>query len=125
MRVLIVEDDNAVRQAFSKILEQAGFVVVQAPDADHAFSEIKKSSKFDAVVCDVALPGLEGTAFFEHLSQHNPELADRLVFVTGYSRDDNTKKLLEHTGRPFLTKPVDVKDFLAAVVRTAQHPGAK
>lgn len=125
MRVLIVEDDKAVRQAFAKILEQAGFVVTAVPDAVDAFREIKQDSKIDVVVCDVALPGLEGTTFYEHLAQRYPALKRRVVFVTGYAKDDNTRKLLEHTGRPFLTKPVELKDFLTAVMRTALQPGTK
>ena len=125
MRALLVEDDNAVRQAFAKVLSQAGFEVAAVPTGMDAFGELKKGSKFDVVVCDVALPGMEGTTFFEHLGQQYPDLSHRVVFVTGYGRDDKTRKLLEHTGQPFLTKPVDLKDFLAAVMRIAQSSGGK
>ena len=124
MQALIIEDDSAVRKAYQKILEKAGFGVTAVPDAVDAFKEIK-TTNFDVVVCDVALPGLEGTTFFELLRQRYPQTAHRVVFVTGYGKDANTRKLLEHTGRPFLTKPVDLKEFLTAVMRTAQGPKAK
>jgi CheY-like chemotaxis protein len=77
------------------------------------------------VVSDFAMPGMEGTTFFEHLKEQYPALALRVVFVTGYGNDEKTKKLLEHTGRPYLAKPVDLRDFLTVVMRTAQRPGQK
>src|SRR5690348_14537913 len=112
MRVLLVEDDTAVRKAFTKILDQAGFTVTAVANGVEAFVELKKSSSFDVVVSDFAMPGMEGTTFFEHLGHQYPALALRVVFVTGYGNDEKTRKLLEHTGRPYLAKPVDIKDFL-------------
>ena len=123
MQVLIIEDDNAVRLAYKKVLEGTGFSVTAVGDGVDAFAYLKKT-KFDAILCDVALPGLEGTTFYEHLQEQYPQMADRVVFVTGYAKDANTKKLLEHTGRPYLSKPVEMKDLLATVNKLV-HAGSK
>ena len=120
MQVLIIEDDAPVRHSYVKILEQAGFEVTSASNGVDAFRVLPKGT-FQAVVCDVALPGLEGTTFFELLSQRYPDLAERVLFVTGYGRDDNTRRLLEHTGRPFLTKPVELPHLVAAVTKVARQ----
>jgi DNA-binding response OmpR family regulator len=124
MQALIIEDDNALRKAYQKILEREGFTVSAVSNAVDAFEKIMKTN-FDVVVCDVALPALEGTTFFELLTQRYPQTAQRVLFVTGFAKDENTRKLLEHTGRPYLTKPVDLKVFLTAVMRTAQGSAAK
>ena len=124
MQVLIIEDDNAVRKAYTKALEGAGCRVTAVADGVDAFRRLKKE-QFDVLVCDVALPGLEGTTFFQHLSERYPRQANRVLFVTGYAKDANTKKLLEHTGRPYLSKPVDVDKFVIAVTQVADSARGK
>ena len=124
MQVLIIEDDNAVRKAYTKALEGTGYRVTAVANGVDAFRILKKQ-QFDALVCDVALPGLEGTTFFQHLSERYPGQANRVLFVTGYAKDANTKKLLEHTGRPYLSKPVDVDKFVIAVTQVADAARGK
>jgi DNA-binding response OmpR family regulator len=116
MDVLLIEDDPAVRSAYGKALQQHGFKVTAVANAVDAFNLIEKSG-FNAIVCDVVLPGLEGTTFYERLVDRHEELADRVVFVTGWGSDEKTKKLLQHTGRPFLTKPVDISQLVSTVTQ--------
>src|SRR5690606_10502973 len=61
---------------------QRGITVVTASDGAAALEAVEASS-FDAVVCDLRMPGMDGLAFYEMLRERRPGLASRMVFVTG------------------------------------------
>lgn len=116
MDVLIIEDDPAVRSAYTKALQQHGFQVTSVSNAAEAMA-VLETRGFNAILCDVILPGLEGTTFYERLVDRFEQMADRVVFVSGWGGDEKTRKLVQHTGRPFLTKPVDISQLVSTVTQ--------
>ena len=123
MKVLLIDDDAEVRDAFARILEKSGFEVTRVDGAHPAFDALETGS-FDAIVCDVILPKLDGTTFYEDLAERYPKMAERVLFVTGWSGDDKVIRLLKYTGRPFLNKPVELEDLVGAVREVAELAGA-
>ncbi len=118
MDVLVIEDDRSVQDALGKALKTGGFKVTLAGTAADALRLVKDRT-FLVIVCDFALPGMDGTTLFEHLQAADPANVNRVVFVTGWASDAKTRRLLEHTGRPFFTKPVEVNALLAVVRQVA------
>jgi len=118
MHVLIVEDDAAVRSTFVRALVQAGFTTHEAASVPDAVAVLKRQS-VDAIVCDFTLPGMDGSTLHQRLLEVAPEVAERIVFVTGWARDPKTRALLDHTGQPLLEKPVELNDLIAQVRRVA------
>lgn len=118
MHILLVEDDAAYRAALTKAFEREGWTVTGVDRAETALTAIIHTS-FDAVVCDFILPAREGTTLFETIREADPRLAERLLFVTGWANDTNARKLLEHTGRPVLQKPIDIAQLIATVKKIA------
>jgi DNA-binding response OmpR family regulator len=116
MHVLLVEDDADVATRYADALGRAGFVISTAGSGADAFKVLERQA-VDAIVCDFTLPGEDGSTFFERLAERSPDLAERVLFVTGWSKDTKTSSLLELTGRPVLTKPVDLEDLTIAVRR--------
>ena len=116
MSVLLIDDDPGVRQTFGRALEQAGFDVTSVGGSVAAFAAIRKKS-FEAIVCDVILPIRDGTSLYEVLRERFPEMADRVIFVSGFAADEKIRQLLEYTGQPYLTKPVK----LSVLVDTVQQ----
>ena len=116
MNVLLVEDDPAVSRVFTSVLERAGFAVTSVANAVDALAAIGKSP-FHAIVCDLILPRAEGTTFYDDLRSAFPDMAERVLFVTGWANEPKSRNLLEHTGRPFLAKPVEAAELVAAVRR--------
>lgn len=114
MSVLIVEDDDAVRRAHAKILERAGLEVVAVQDAITAFEQLS-DREFAAILCDINMPTLTGSSFFEQLEERFPQAAGRVVFVTGLAEDPDTREFLEGTGQPFFGKPAEPEALIAAV----------
>ncbi len=123
MKALLIDDDPGIRESFSRILERDGFAVTTVGGAVAAFAELKLHC-FQAIVCDVILPVADGTSFFEELQEEYPEMASRVVFVTGWVQDEKIKGLLEYTGRPFLQKPVDFHELVRVVRETVDRADA-
>ncbi len=122
MDILIVDDDDAVRKTFSRTLERAGFMVTAVDNGLAAFAELQRHH-YRAIVCDVHMPFLEGRSFYDELRKDYPQMAQRVVFATGWAEHDEVGPFLKQTGRPVLHKPVDSKD-LVATVRAVAEPGA-
>jgi DNA-binding response OmpR family regulator len=114
MDVLIVDDDVSVRESEKRILERAGFDVETAGNGLAAFAELQQRS-FSAMVCDIRMPFLDGKSFYEQVEEFFPDIANRTVFVTGFSSEDDTRQFLESSGQPFLEKPVELVDLVNAV----------
>lgn len=122
MDILIVDDDAAVRRAFQRALERAGYMVNTAENGLAAFAELQQH-QYRAVIVDVGMPFLKGDNLFGELRASYPEMARRVIFVTGMVGHDDVKEFLEKSGRPVLAKPVDLKTLVGTVRRVAEGPG--
>lgn len=121
MDVLIVDDDPTVRQLFSRLLERAGFMVKAVDNGLAAFAELQRH-KFRVIVSDLQMPFLKGTSFYEELAKEMPDMAKRVVFVTGWAGNPDTQEALDKAGRPVLKKPADPKELLKVVRQIAGSP---
>lgn len=119
MDILIVDDDDAVRKAFQRALERAGYMVKAVDNGLAAFAELQQQ-KYRAIVLDVSMPFLKGNNLYSELEASLPEMARRVIFVTGWAGREDIKEFLTKTGRPFLAKPVDFKTLVATVRRVAE-----
>jgi DNA-binding NtrC family response regulator len=114
--VLVVEDEEGVRELALRVLEQEGHQVFSAQDGDTALSVLEEyGPDLDLVLSDVIVPGI-GTAELERqVHDHRPELP--LVFMSGYSRDEMVERGLIDPDRPFLQKPFTAAQLSELVCR--------
>jgi len=126
--VLIVEDDQSVRSAFTHAMQHGGFRATSAENGVSAL-QLLAGWDFDVIVCDYKMPELSGRGFYEQIEERFPAMASRVVFVTAYSDDPKVQDFLKQTGQPVLTKPVDVHELLDAVkqviTRNAGRPSSR
>jgi CheY-like chemotaxis protein len=103
--VLVVEDDSLVRSMVRRALSEAGFRVIEAANGDEAIALVQSDSAgVDAVLTDLAMPELGGRELAQRLRAGWPDLP--VVFMSGYTNDDVTRRGLLDAGVPFLEKPV-------------------
>lgn len=114
-RVLVVDDDSLVGNALGRLL--GGFDVGVVTSATEALRRIEAGDRFDAIVCDLLMPGLTGMALFERLSGTWPEQARRMVFLTGDTTSDMASAFLSAIPNPHLEKPVDPVALVGLVER--------
>ena len=112
--VLLVEDDDAVRNLVRSILEQRGYKVLEASDSDQALEHAAACPEpIDLVFTDVIVPRLNGREIFRRVQRVHPDC--RVLYMSGYT--DNvvgTQGMLEE-GINFLQKPFTAEDLLAKV----------
>ena len=121
MDVLIVDDDPTICKMFTRLLERAGFMVKAVDNGLAAIAELQQH-KFRVIVSDFQMPFLKGTSFYEELAKEMPDMARRVVFVTGWARDPETRQSLAQYGRPVLKKPADPQELLKVVRQIADSP---
>jgi CheY-like chemotaxis protein len=80
-RILIIDDDEAVRKATSIVLESHGFDVLAAENGQAGIEAIKAGS-FDVVIVDLFMPGMDGLATTRAIHQHSP--ATPIIAVSGF-----------------------------------------
>jgi PAS domain S-box-containing protein len=115
--ILVVEDEAALAAAVIDALRDAGFTVDYAADGEQALLKIAEQA-FDAVVCDLKMPRLDGKAFHRALATAAPTLVKRVIFVTGDVAGTKAEEFLEESGCRWLAKPFRLADLLRAVKET-------
>lgn len=113
-RILLVDDDDAVRRVVRLTFERAGYTVTEAESAFQAL-DLLKVQRPDAVVSDVFMPGMNGLVFYHHLMERAPALRNRVIFLTGANRDPDVHRSIEQLGAPLLGKLDNLQLVLDAV----------
>ena len=113
--VLLVDDEQPVRSALRKILEQSGLAVREANSGRVALEALADDSSIAAVVSDSIMPELDGLDFYDALVARSPHLRNRVVFLTGAARDPTVHQPLEDRGVPLINKLDDLNIVLDAV----------
>jgi CheY-like chemotaxis protein len=116
--VLLIEDESAVMAYVRTALERHGYTVV-CTDSGVEGLRLLASQDFLGVVSDMRTPGgVDGADVHAWLSDHRPELAARIVFITGDIANEDTAETLRRTGAPCVEKPFRVQQFISVVEQT-------
>lgn len=114
VRLLVVEDEPALRQSVSRLLQAQGWRVEGVGDAEAALARLG-SEPFDLVLCDVHLGGRSGLELYDAAVGRRPELASRFLFVTGDVLSHEVREFLERTGARQLSKPFELAELVGAI----------
>jgi two-component system NtrC family sensor kinase len=116
--ILVIEDEPAVLGFVRTSLERHGYMVVGVASAAEAL-DLLKTGSFRGVVSDMVTPGgVDGARMHAWIASHRPDLAERVVFMTGDIANEETVNTLRKTGAPYLEKPFRVQDLISAVEKT-------
>ena len=101
-RILLVEDDDAVRSALAHRLQRLGFAVTTAASGADAL-QIVEQRTFDLVLTDSVMPGISGPELIEHLREARPDL--RIILMSGYTpgESDDAETGYQRLRKPFTT----------------------
>lgn len=116
--VLLIEDEPAVMAYVRAALERSGYAVVCSESGVEGLRHLE-SGQFLGVVSDMRTPGgVDGADVHAWVAKHRPELASRIVFITGDIANEETVATLEKTGAPCVEKPFRVQQFISVVEQT-------
>jgi PAS domain S-box-containing protein len=112
--VLVIEDDETVRQLVIEVLNELGYTGVEARNGDEAIAILKSDRKLDLMVSDVGLPGLNGREIATIAREHRPAL--QILFMTGYAADAVDRPSFLGPGMDMILKPFSM-DAIAVRIR--------
>lgn len=121
-RVFVLDDEPMVGELLSRVLGDRMDVVTErhAPDG---LAALLAGDPFDLVLCDLAMPVMSGQDLFERLEDERPELARRMMFITGGAFDDEVVEFLDAVENPVLHKPFSSEELRTAVDGALQKLG--
>ena len=119
--ILLIDDDEDILHVIGKALSKEQFDLETANSARKAVQLLARGD-YDVVLSDIRMPDFDGKQLFEFLEQHLPELKTHVIFLTGDTGNPNTLEFLQKSGRPYLSKPVDIPALLNLVRQYLPRP---
>src|SRR5262245_20262510 len=119
MRLLLVDDEEAVLLTLAANLELDGFVVTTAPCGEDALGLLQHHD-FDLVLSDVRMPGMNGVELFRRIRKMRPDCP--VVLMTGFALEDLVRQAMREGVFAVLPKPFDMADVVGALTVAARAP---
>jgi PAS domain S-box-containing protein len=117
-RVLIIDDEPLLRDTLTRVLTGEHDITTACSGAD-ALDKLAAAS-FDAILCDVMMPGMNGLEVYRRIAEDHPGLERKMVFITGGTFSPEIDDMLAATHNRTLTKPFQIGDVIAAVEQIAR-----
>nr|MDA3850044.1 response regulator [Spirochaetaceae bacterium] len=103
-RILIVDDDESIRDLLSKLLKNIGYRVYQAEDGKKGLTTyLDNREEIDLIILDMIMPNQGGEELYYSLQKINPKV--KIILSSGYSNKDNSISNIVDQGTPFIQKP--------------------
>jgi len=112
--VLLVEDEPTVRSVAERALTRHGYTVVTADNGEDALEILAKGEKFDLLISDVVMPGMDGPTMVREARESRPDL--KILFMSGYA-EEQLRKSIDLENVNFLPKPFSVTELAEAARR--------
>ena len=118
-RVLVLDDNAMITDMLGSMLDMFGYQAATANAGEDAL-EMLARDRYDVILSDFRMPGMDGQEFYRRAVAEHPELTHRIVFLTGDSVGNGAREFLEETACPHLTKPYSlqtVQDMIAGLLQ--------
>jgi len=114
--ILVAEDEDAIRMVATRVLERAGYTVLQAASGDEALAVLKAHhGEISMLMTDLVMPGMTGLELAHEVRREYPQL--KVLFASGYSVDAAEGNLAEFEDWNFIAKPYGVQELASEVRR--------
>ena len=113
-RILVVDDEENLRDVLVEVLKRDGHDVHGASDGTEGLRRTQ-DSRYDLVITDLRMPGLEGPALYEALRRQYPDDPPRIIFMSANTGLEEYARFLADTGEPALEKPFNLADMRQVV----------
>lgn len=113
MKILIIEDESAIRETLKELLELNGFEVLAAADGLEGVKLAESNPDF--IFCDVSMPGLDGFAVIEAIRQHEHGRLVPFVFLTAKADRSDQRRGMALGADDYITKPFTEKEIMDAI----------
>ena len=112
MKILIVDDERAIRNSLREILGDEGYEVDVAEDGQTALAMVDKE-KYNVIFCDIKMPGMDGTEVLDKLVSEGVDAA--IVMISGHGDIDTAVECIKKGAFDFIQKPLDLNRILITI----------
>ena len=113
-RILVVDDEEALRTVLSSELEGEGYQVASAGDGQEAIN-VLTSKEFDLILLDIKMPNVDGFEVLKFVKERHPKT--KVIMLTGFADLKNAIESKKLGAEDFVSKPYDLVDLLTTVER--------
>ncbi|MBN1599501.1 MAG: sigma-54-dependent Fis family transcriptional regulator [Bacteroidales bacterium] len=110
--VLAIDDEKSIRNTLKEILEYENHQVDLAEDGPSGL-EIFKQNKFDVVLCDIKMPGMDGIEVLQQIVEHDHEIP--VIMISGHGNIDTAVDAIKKGAYDFIEKPLDLNRLLVTI----------
>ncbi len=110
--ILIIDDEEAIRNALRDILEMEDYEVEEAKDGIDALSKIKQNS-YDAIICDIKMPKMDGMEVLERAQLICPDVP--IIMISGHGDIDTAVETVKKGAFDYISKPPDLNRLLITI----------
>ena len=111
-KILIIDDEQAIRKALREILEYESFTITEAEDGPTALKILEKET-FDVIFCDIKMPRMDGMEALSKLKEKGIETP--VIMITGHGNVETAVEALKKGAYDFIQKPLDLNRILVSV----------
>ena len=114
MSVLLVDDNQNVREGLARVLRRSGYAVATAENGLEALAALE-GNRYRAIICDIMMPVMDGIRLYQLIEARHPDATKHVLFVSAWFDDPEVQSFLTRTGRPVLRKPFEIAELIKAV----------
>ena len=114
LRLLLVDDEEPLRRALSRLLERS-YDVQTADSGQAALACLENGRDFDVILCDMMMPNVSGVEVIHRIREENPALLHRMILMTGGMSNQQQRHVDGDQSFPVLAKPFNLAEFNAAL----------
>ena len=118
LRILVVDDEVEIAEILCEILGDAGHHVALAHGGEEALQRLADGG-FDAVLTDLKMPGMDGPALYRQIELRYPQLARRVIAITGDTLGGEVQRFVQTSGVPVIDKPFDPDEIITRIDEVA------
>lgn len=112
MKILIIDDERAIRNSLGEILEDEGYLVETAEDGSIGL-EMASKGNFDVIFCDIKMPGMDGIEVLGKISEEG--IDSSVIMISGHGDIDTAVECIKKGAFDFIQKPLDLNRILITV----------
>jgi len=113
-RILVCDDEEALRTILSTELAGAGYEVASAADGEEGITQVT-NQKFDLVLLDIKMPKKDGFEVLKFIKKDHPDV--KVIMLTGFADLKNAIESKKYGAEDFVSKPYDLVDLLTTIER--------
>lgn len=111
--ILVIDDEAAIRKTLVEILSYEGYKTHEAADGEQGQKILKENNKFDAILCDIKMPKMDGIEFLNKVMEFAPDIP--VIMISGHGTIETAVEAVKKGAFDFISKPPDLNRLLITI----------